>query len=182
MPVCVCVRPRVRDCVCYHVPLLLSHHTLSTPPLSSLTVTNTDYGACSNPLPVTQETGYLYRNTSVTSSKCNSVELRAQPGQRINLTLVDFYWSGDGIRNKPTLVRDQNCLRYGHVRDPDAARNITICGGGERREHNLLLTQNNTAQIFWISHKVDGRFLIKYQGTCHPALDIYAIDDVTEPC
>jgi hypothetical protein len=125
-------------------------------------VVGTDYGVCNTPLEVTQETNYLHRNTSLPSSKCNTLQLHAQPGQQINLTLVDFSWvkpnEGDHVS------WSGKCINYGQMIDHTTGRNVTMCGGGDKRERHLMVTKNNTVEIVWTRKNPDGRFLIKFQG------------------
>ncbi len=88
---------------------------------------------------VTEETG------------CGSAEtpwlLRVSPGQRINITLYDFGRSrylGNGTT--PHKPMTQHCHVYAILKEEDASRSVTICGG-EERVKAIYLSTSNTVEV-----------------------------------
>ncbi|ELU17324.1 hypothetical protein CAPTEDRAFT_219553 [Capitella teleta] len=72
-------------------------------------------GALSNM--VTEETGCGGESTPW--------RIQGSPGQQVNLTLLDFFWTKKGAAN-----REQTCLRYAVVRERGTGHRINVCGGG----------------------------------------------------
>jgi len=64
-------------------------------------------------------------------------------------------------------VRSDVCFEVAILKDADARKLITICGGDERKTF-ILLTKSHVVQIEITNPKLSttiGAFLLKYQGT-----------------
>lgn len=97
--------------------------------------------------------------------------LEANPGQRINLTLLDF--SADLIKIPdgipPGAPAGSICYRYASVRDGNLTKDLTGCGkegqgmrGGRR---SVYLSESHVVQItIYTSHTNNVHFLIRYQS------------------
>ena len=88
--------------------------------------------------------------------------IQAQPGQRINITLLDF---AIDTETKPTRPIDY-CRAYAIIRDHQTGRSTTVCGG-HVRESVVYLSQSNSVEVRIIrTAKRDDvdHFLLKYES------------------
>lgn len=117
--------------------------------------------------------------------------LEAEPGQRINLTLLDFSsTSSDAASSAPSSSSPSSpsssdagasavCYRYASIRDGAVLKDLTGCSRAEPRRtvaakkpmgelHSNsagYLTEGNVVQItLYTSHSSAVHFLIRYQG------------------
>ena len=117
---------------------------------------------------LTAPEGYL--SSDVTErTRCGSNAspwlIRLLPGQRVNITLIDFDYAKSA--RDASLVRDVTCRVYVTISDPEARhRSSSICGGRSRRLA-AYLSDNNTAEV-----RIQGSqtahawnyFLLHYKG------------------
>ena len=90
--------------------------------------------------------------------------LRAQPGQKINITLMDF--SVTSTKNARDNSGD-SCRVYAVIEDPLTQKRHTICGGRRERVRHEYTSSNNTLEIRIIPkhNKNDAHyFLLQWQG------------------
>ncbi len=85
-----------------------------------------------------------------------------QPGQRINVTLYDFY--------QPTLESQDVglCHQYALITERGSAtRNMRLCGG-EERVRNVFVSRGNNIEIRIIKRGFDQMqyFMLYYEGEC----------------
>ena len=87
--------------------------------------------------------------------------LQAEPGQQINITLVDFSWNN----NKSNTDNGYNGrCNYGYILDVESDDVISLCGGREREKH-LYLSTSHTVQVVLDSLALQKySFLIAYKG------------------
>ena len=109
-------------------------------------------------------TGYVARVTAQESGygtdSCPWL-VQGQPGQRINITLLDFAIGG-GSEDVPL----DYCRAYAIIRDKQTGRSTTVCGG-HARESVVYLSQSNQVEIRIIRTpkrtNID-HFLLRYEG------------------
>ena len=119
---------------------------------------------CNSPQTVSVKDGSGFLSSTISEdSSCGTSEapwiLEASPGQRINLTIIDFGWGvSHNLLNKCPVL-------YGHYLDyTDDGDIIDICGGTSRMK-KLVLTQSHQVQIILNEGAVqNSRFIIKYEG------------------
>lgn len=122
--------------------------------------------------------GYLSSDVSY-SMNCGSLTtpwvIDALPGQRVNVTLLDFaYWRSFGQSSRPESRTPgvdyggmNSCRPLGYIVERNAAvTNQTICGGREREEL-IYSSHKNSVEIYFLPEKPDGnfpRFMIYYKS------------------
>ena len=117
---------------------------------------------CSNPYPVDVSSEPKYLSSEVTKNTgCGSEAatwvLSAKTGQKIAVSLLDFFWDKDN--------NGENCIEYGYVIDRRKPDMFTICGGSKRITE-LLTSDWSTIKIALKSEAVkEYRFLLKIEGT-----------------
>ena len=109
---------------------------------------------------ISKQTGFISSQKSLETS-CgfhgSPWILEAKPGQRINISLIDFGWS-----QNPTPTGCNK--KYGYIIDTKTDDIINICGGLER-ERLLYVSDGHRVQlVLEIQANRDSRFLIKYEG------------------
>ena len=124
---------------------------------------------CTQPVIVsaTSHGGFISSLTSMNNACGQNQEtkwlLKAEAGQTIELTLVDFNWSSDPMKHR-------SCFRtYGYITEPDNEDKIAICGARQRirRLHATEGELGHTLQI--VIYPTHGslefqNFLIHYRG------------------
>lgn len=128
----------------------------------------------SHPLPLTKTHGFIGSppdvGTDYGSSKC-PWELTVQPGQRLNITILNFMSTEsnagpDGLSYGPQ--RTDVCLEVAVVHDLgfNERRPVTVCGGDARQLH-VMVSQSHRISIELSNRKMMrsmGTFIIEYQG------------------
>ena len=125
-------------------------------------------------LKVSPSSGYL--SSQVTwESGCGTARcpwvIQAQPGQRINITLMDFS-GGQSQLNSGAAAR-KVCYRYATLKESSSTtRDVTLCPGEDRNEANhVYLSESNFLSVtLYTAEKEDELFYyaIKYEGMfCH---------------
>lgn len=124
-------------------------------------------------LPLESGDGYLSSLTAAGSKASCTWTLKAQPGQRLNLTLLDFGVFGHAKRRDPRAF----CHRYAIVGDGEKGgrsqgpqREVTVCAGTQRTKH-VYLSKTSTVSVQLFRSEQDEnegsgapRFLLRYQG------------------
>ncbi len=120
--------------------------------------------------------GYL-SSTVTEETACGSVSspwrIDALPGQRINITLMDF--SADitdsNIGGQGSFTTREMCIRYGVITEggmtSDSGMRMAICRGTIRTRH-LYQSRSNSVVIYFSQDrdgKTAGNFLLKYEST-----------------
>lgn len=85
--------------------------------------------------------------------------IKAAPGQRVNVSLVDFAVT-PGI--------GETCHAYAIIRERDPTRTNTICSG-EQRERHIYMSLSDTVEIRVLPIQGSTKrryFLLKYEGLC----------------
>ena len=112
--------------------------------------------------------GYL---ASITTDEtgCGSAStpwiIQAEPGQRINVSLVDFTRFNVGVElgHRSEI---HGCRRYAGIRERAVRTNLTVCAGDQRERH-LYLSRSNSLEIAILKMSSEPyNFLIKYQSKC----------------
>ena len=111
----------------------------------------------SNSLVITSESGYIassqIESTPFARSAC-SVTLRSKPGQRWNISLVDFGVGADDT-GKATGSREETkppiCLRYAVIREGSQTGSV-VCGG-EIKERLVYLSSTNVVHMEALGRK-----------------------------
>ena len=82
--------------------------------------------------------------------------IQARPGQRINLTLIDFAWTNGSV---------SGCSqRYGYILDTESDDVINICGGMQRKRA-LYLSSGYSLQVVLDENSAKKfQFLIQFEG------------------
>ena len=115
---------------------------------------------------VESKAGYLSslisRDTSCGHAKSPWV-LTSQPGQRIELSLVDFSWENSSMSADNS--ESQNCVQnYGYILDSESDDFVYICGGTVRKRQ-LYLSESHTIQVVLDPQALQKyNFLLQYQG------------------
>ena len=91
--------------------------------------------------------------------------LKAEIGQRINITLIDF------TSNQNTLsgVNSNVCMVYATIRESDSAITHTVCGGKGHKVIPVFMSASNKVEVKIVSKPKqtdsnDGHFLLKFKG------------------
>ena len=142
-----------------------------------LSVESAEEASClsSQPILVTSSTGYLSNAITEATAKGSTAcpwFIKGQPGQTIQLTLIDFgVWRGDWGQRSVGRRRQSSktglCHMYGEIEEPGTGSRVTVCGG-DRRE--TIVYQSDTHEVR--VHLVDPAraadpvyFVLHYQGT-----------------
>ena len=131
-------------------------------------------------LPVSSTSGYIAsvatQEHDIGSSRCPWV-IKVLPGQRINVTLLDFGLTadlqGEAVTGssvaapppgKPTHPR--YCREYATLRETKSVRTVVVCDGDPVQKH-MYLSDDHVVEIEVAkseSSAVQFRFLLKYEG------------------
>ena len=100
--------------------------------------------------------------------------IQVLPGQRINVTLLDFAVSGTKVQDAwisgsaGGLSSVRNCRVYAVLREPGSSGSITVCGG-ERRVKTVYISQMHRLEIQFVTGNNPSRnfaFVFLYNGKC----------------
>ena len=124
-------------------------------------------------LKLTQPSGHL---ASLTTSElgCGSALcpwlIQVQPGQRINITVIDFSLayrnSSHNIRHRPDLSFPLYCHEYAMIKETQVPRTTTICGGDVRHKQ-AYVSSSHRVEIRIVSRQSNRNgehFMLHYQG------------------
>ena len=122
-------------------------------------------------LRVTQPTGYIASALSFTTWCGTSSDtpwlIEALPGQRINITLLDFgVYTPEGDSSYGESFNGvEVCQKYAVVREKIPERSTVLCGG-RARERQVYLSNSNSVEIgIEARSATKHHFLLKYEGT-----------------
>lgn len=102
------------------------------------------------------QAGYMSSYVTARSAGCGTVErpwpLRADPGQRIRLTLFDFTLAPTRSTNadgSPSTAAETVCLVYAVATEPTAGGQArTVCGGrGAQRGEQVMVSSGNAVNV-----------------------------------
>ena len=125
------------------------------------------------PIYVTNTTGYLASITSAETG-CGTADapwsIFASPGQRINVTLLDFTIDQATRADFNSHPRGPSrvCTVYATIRELDGRRSVTVCGG-EQRQKTVYVSLESSVEIRIINSQPEiVNFLIRFDGmpTC----------------
>lgn len=125
-------------------------------------------------LVITSGSGYIASTVTKLLGGLGSVNcpwvVRAQPGQRISLSLLNLFRSEDSFNLLPgfedSLGRPDVCYEFASLRDGGQVKSLTSCGG-EDRVSNVYLSRSNEIKIQFVNPNVLetlGTYLLKYEG------------------
>jgi len=153
--------------------------------------------------PTTSEIGYISGlgtrdNTLSGVATCQTTfVLRARPGQRWNISLVDFaadhalQSSATGTSLAAADSLSTRCMRYALISEGDRDQRLSVdgqpykeaavvCGGIDIREKSVYLSETETVRLEVYGHRTTndgdatlhdiGQFLFKYNGAFSEAL------------
>jgi hypothetical protein len=100
-------------------------------------------------------------------SRSHPWRLQAPPGQRINISLLDF----SGSVSLPQ-DRDVACRQYGYIVDKSNKKNVSLCGvnspDGDKlqREIEVFTSFSNSLEIVLVTGRSENyNFLVRLNGT-----------------
>ena len=143
--------------------------------VDGVTVFTPDVEECSShrPVHVTNHTGFLASITSAETG-CGTSEapwsIEALPGQRINITLLDFAGS-DVVSSSADQTSDglaRVCRVYATIRESSDKRSMTVCGG-ESRVKTVHVSSEHQVELRVISSHSPPQpvsFIFRYQSKC----------------
>ncbi len=88
--------------------------------------------------------------------------VEAEPGQRINITMLDFGWKSDGFQS---TLGTPKCSVYGYILEGSLSINRTICGGTLRERHVYLSSSSNVDIAIATPKQDASNFLLNIEGT-----------------
>ena len=139
-------------------------------PLTSISVKPPDVSFCrgSRHVTISDSGGYIASETT-RETWCGTPEnpwlIEALPGQRVNISLVDF---GNRLSKLPEYNLDYQsievCEKYATILEQIPHKEKTVCGGKARHEH-IYLSNGNSVEIQIETRKYDPNyFLFKYES------------------
>ena len=132
--------------------------------------------ACSSREKIDVESKRKYLSSLVTQETSCGLHnspwiLTSQPGQLIEMSLLDFAWDNASIVEDSEASRD--CLKnYGYILDIESDGVINICGGSYRNKHLYTSHSNNVQVVFNQQALEKSNFILAYQGN-HLILHFY---------
>ena len=113
-------------------------------------------------LKLTAPRGYISSYKAQTT-KCGSPDcpwlLEAQPGQRLNISLINFAWT--------TPERGQafgtNCKVFATLKEASGTRGETVCGKNVRERH-VYTSLTNAVELRIVGNVKSEQFLLYYEG------------------
>lgn len=113
-------------------------------------------------------TGFLSNRLSSTTSKlCGSTEspwtIRVLPGQRINLTLLDF---SSGLLSLKSQSPVTPCDLYAVLQEADGVSGTNVCGTGRVQSLHAYTSVGNSLKVILKPRKVNStnNFVFRYDG------------------
>lgn len=123
-------------------------------------------------LPVPGPAGYIAsvdtQEHDVGSSRCPWV-IKVLPGQRINITLLDFGLTAeldDAGPGTGKTTHPRYCREYATLRETKSTRSVVVCDGDPVQKH-MYVSEDHVVEIEVEkseSPTVQFRFLLKYEG------------------
>ena len=99
-------------------------------------------------------------HTSGCAASNSPLIIETKPGQKMNISLIDFNWGNKGFD-----ISKRQCQRlYGHIVSYDSSDILEICGGSSRQNH-VHTTSSHVIQIAFDDNALQQyAFLLKLQG------------------
>ncbi|KAK2159916.1 hypothetical protein LSH36_143g01023 [Paralvinella palmiformis] len=130
----------------------------------------------SQPILIKQSSGYI-ASTTTFKTACGSHSapwlIRAERGQRINITLHDYTRGYHTLGDNREIHKATSCHAYAVAKEQNHREAVTVCGGGSRIRH-VLTTIANQLEIRVLQGTNSRRsyFLLEFQiiGCTDPSL------------
>ena len=115
--------------------------------------------------------GYL-ASITVEENSCGATTcpwiLQALPGQKLNITLIDFAISSkrDLSKSNSHFGIPEICYKYALIKERSKQKDTTVCGGQERKKW-VYLSDSNSVHIEVAGGRRGGNFgyfLLRYEG------------------
>ena len=87
--------------------------------------------------------------------------VEAEPGQRINITMLDFGWKSEGFHS---TLGTHKCSAYGYILEPSLSTNRTICGGTLRERHAYLSSSSSVDIVLTTPEQDAVNFLLNIES------------------
>ena len=108
--------------------------------------------------------------TGLGSTTCPWI-ITVDPGQRINVTLMDFsliqpFGPNDVFGREEATKNKAFCHKYAEIQERPKTRQTVVCGGEERYK-KVYVSQTNRIEIGLLRYntpKKSAHFLLKYEG------------------
>ncbi len=97
--------------------------------------------------------------------------IQADPGQRINVTVLNFGHNTDQQAPRAGSYGPNKmavCFEVAEISEPENRKLVTLCGG-DSRESSIFLSRSNEVKITLRGKQLlrsVGKFVFKYQGNC----------------
>ena len=151
----------------FHISIYITSdntlHTSTHAYFSSFSVVHPDQTRCqgAQEIRLTGESGYIASLVTM-ETECGNWEhpwlIEAKPGQKINLTLMDFSeFPGDSPPLESVI-----CEKYASLREPDSPRTVDICGG--LNTPGQMYTSMGHELYVTIDPHESYSFLLRYEG------------------
>ena len=126
-----------------------------------------------SPLPLTTRPEGVIASVVTSETGCGSHvapwRLRALPGQRFNVTLVDF---AHALSTGTSSAQRRACYAYAVFKETGTGKSFTLCGSlaGERESVAYVSTTDKVtvSVISRTDAEIPRNFLLKYNGTNSP--------------
>ncbi len=87
--------------------------------------------------------------------------VEAEPGQRINISMLDFGWRSEEFQSTPGTPK---CSTYGYVLERTLGINKTICGGTSRQRQAYLSSSSSVDIVITTTDQDTFNFLLSIEG------------------
>lgn len=122
---------------------------------------------------ISSQAGYLSSlvtsETGLGSGSCPWI-ITVDPGQHINVTLIDFSliqpFGPNDVMGAEEAKLQTFCHKYAEIRERPNTRETVVCGG-ESRNKNIFVSSSNKLEIRlqrYASPKKSAYFLLKFEG------------------
>ena len=135
-------------------------------------------------VPVTSHGGFLSSLMTSSNGSCKTLtrqhsgfrwQLEAAPGQKIQLSLIDFDWSSAQSGNERQAMKP-TC--YGYITTGGGASRVALCSRGQRVQQLRLprdADDSHLAEVVLTSQESIPNFLIHYKGEFAYLTDKYQV-------
>ena len=124
------------------------------------------------PIPATAAATYISSQQFSSDTPCQRHQggamgewtIQAQPGQTINISLIDFEWQPQDDK-QDVKSHKVKARRYGYLLDKFSGKNISVTGNSTRERHLLVSNGSSVHLVLNVTHP--SNYLIKFQGNVH---------------
>lgn len=105
------------------------------------------------------------------------VEFNLDPGQRVNITLLDFALSnrttapepgrveGGADFRAPEVDQEKRCDKYAVIQEPMAGNDVIVCGAGATgRREKFVFVSRSSLVLLKLTSSTMARFLLKFES------------------